>query len=184
LTPGAYARISRVWKDGDVLTVHFPMEMSVRQWTVNQNSISVDYGPLCFSLKIDEQYVKRDDGKETAISDSRWQEGADAAKWPSWEIHAASPWNYGLICNMANPAQSFKIVKKALPQDHFPFTVESVPWELKAKGRRIPSWRIDQFDLCAVLPAYPAKAAGPVEDLTLIPMGAARLRISAFPKVE
>jgi len=183
LTASSYARISRVWKNNDVLTIHFPMELSVRQWEVNQNSISVNYGPLTFSLKIDEQYEKCD-SKATAISDSRWQEGADATKWPSWEIQANSPWNYGLQCNMENPAQSFTVVKKAWPQDNFPFTSESVPIEIKAKGRRIPSWSIDRFHLCAVLPAYPAQAAGPLENITLIPMGAARLRISAFPPVD
>jgi hypothetical protein len=182
-TAGSFARISRVWKDGDRLTVHFPMEVTVRQWAVNQNSISVNYGPLTFSLKIDEQYEKRD-SKETAIGDSRWQKGADATKWSSWEIRPGSPWNYGLKCNMANPAQSFTVVKKELPKDNFPFTVENVPIEIKAKGCRIPSWGIDRFDLCAVLPAYPAKASKTVEDITLIPMGAARLRISAFPLVE
>jgi len=183
LEPGSYTRISRIWKDGDVLTVNFPMELSVRQWAVNQNSLSVDYGPLTFSLKIDEQYEMRG-SKETAIGDSRWQEGVDANKWPSWEIRPASPWNYGLIVNTENPKQSFTVVKKTWPDDNFPFTAESVPIEIKAKGRRIPSWCVDQFDLCAVLPAYPAKADGPVENITLIPMGAARLRISAFPPVK
>jgi len=183
LVAGSYARISRVWKDGDMLTVHFPMELNVRQWAVNQNSISINYGPLTFSLKIDEQYEKRD-SKETAIGDSRWQEGADAGKWPSWEIRANSPWNYGLQCNVANPAQTFTVVKKAWPKDNFPFTVSNVPIEIKAKGRRIPSWGIDRFDLCAVLPAYPEKPAEPLEDITLIPMGAARLRISAFPPLK
>ncbi len=180
LTPGTYARVERVWKDGDKLDIDFPMSVHVRQWSVNQNSISVNYGPLTFSLKIDEQYEKRD-SKETAIGDSRWQEGADATKWPSWEIRANSAWNYGLQCNLAHPEQSFKVVKKAWPQDNFPFTVDHVPIEIKAKGRKIPSWGIDQFSLCAVLPSYPAKTAGPLEDITLIPMGAARLRISAFP---
>ena len=183
LEAGSYARIDRIWKDRDLLTIHFPMEITVRQWAVNQNSISVNYGPLTFSLKIDEQYEKRD-SKETAISDSRWQEGANAEKWPSWEIKASSPWNYGLICNMANPALSFTVVKKERSKDNFPFTVENVPIELKAKGRKIPSWTIDEFGLCAVLPAYPAKAAEEIENITLIPMGAARLRISAFPLVE
>jgi len=183
LTAGSYARISRKWNDGDELTIHFQMELSVRQWAVNQNSISVNYGPLTYSLKIDEQYIKRD-SKETAIRDSRWQEGADAEKWPSWEIVANSAWNYGLQCNISNPAQSFKVVKKEWPQDNFPFTVENVPIEIKAKGRKIASWGIDQYDLCAVLPAFPVTDVGELEDITLIPMGAARLRITAFPPVK
>jgi hypothetical protein len=158
------------------------MEITVRQWAVNQNSVSVNHGPLTFSLKIDEQYEKRD-SKETAIGDSRWQTGADASKWPSWEIRTDSPWNYGLQCDVEHPEQSFTVVRKTWPADNFPFTVESVPVEIKAKGSKIPSWTIDRSGLCAVLPAYPARTAEQLENITLIPMGAARLRISAFPPV-
>ena len=43
---------------------------------------------------------------------------------------------------------------------------------------------IDQYGLVAVLPPYPAKFSNTIENITLIPMGAARLRISAFPPVS
>ncbi|MDR2026949.1 MAG: glycoside hydrolase family 127 protein [Prevotellaceae bacterium] len=181
LKEGTFARISRTWKDGDELTVNFPMTLSVRRWEVNQNSLSVNYGPLTFSLKIAERYEKSE-SKSTAIHDSRWQEGADESKWPSWAIYPDSPWNYALQCNVEHPERSFTVVKKAWPDDNFPFTPESVPIEIKAKGSRIPSWTTDRYGLCAVLPAYPARTEGKLEDITLIPMGAARLRISAFPE--
>jgi hypothetical protein len=180
LTAETYARISRTWKDGDELTVNFPMKINVRQWAVNQNSISVNYGPLTFSLKIDERYEKSE-SKSTAIFDSHWQEGADESKWISWKIYPDSPWNYALLCNEEHPEQSFTVVKKAWSADNFPFTLENAPIEIKAKGKKIPSWTIDKFGLCAVLPAYPVNTAEPLEDITLTPMGAARLRISAFP---
>jgi hypothetical protein len=32
--------------------------------------------------------------------------------------------------------------------------------------------------------AGPVRSSEPVEEITLIPMGAARLRISAFPRIE
>jgi hypothetical protein len=75
-------------------------------------------------------------------------------------------------------------VKKSWPNDNFPFTLENVSIEILAKGSRIPSWTIDEFGLCAVLPAYPARTTGQLEDTTLVPMGAARLRISAFPELK
>ncbi len=68
------------------------------------------------------------------------------------------------------------------PEDDYPFTQESVPLEFKAKGVRIPSWTIDETGLCGVLPDENAVRSGETEDITLIPMGAARLRISAFPQ--
>jgi hypothetical protein len=183
LTAGTYVRIDKIWKDGDEITVDLPMEIEVRQWEVNQKSLSVNYGPLTFSLKIDENYkeVKSD---ESAQGDSKWQAGADAAQWPSWEISAESSWNYGLQYDPDQLNRSFTVIKKSWPDDNFPFTTESVPVEIKAKGRQIPSWTIDKYDLCAVLPTYPVVTACPTEEITLIPMGAARLRITAFPPVE
>ena len=57
-------------------------------------------------------------------------------------------------------------------------------FEIIAKGKQIPEWTLDRFGLCAVLQPSPARSDQPVENVTLIPMGAARLRISAFPTVS
>ena len=84
---GQYACIHREWKDNDQVEIQLPMQLSMRTWQVNKNSVSVDYGPLTMSLKIDEDYVKKD-SRATAIGDSKWQEGADASQWPTYEIYA------------------------------------------------------------------------------------------------
>ena len=181
--PGSYVRIEREWADGDQVKYSLPMEVGTRTWQVNQNSVSVDYGPLTFSLKIREEYKKLNSIK-TAISDSKWQAGADPEKWPAFEIAAMSPWNYGLVLNKSNTSQSFTVVHKSWPKDNYPFSPENVPIEIKATGRQIPSWKIDKNGLVDVLPSYPARTDQPVRDITLIPMGAARLRISAFPVVK
>jgi hypothetical protein len=83
-----------------------------------------------------------------------------------------------------HPETSFELVRKEWPADDAPFTVATVPWMLKAKGARIPGWTIDEYGLCAFVPQSPVATSEPVEDLTLLPMGAARLRISAFPTVK
>ena len=44
-------------------------------------------------------------------------------------------------------------------------------------------WKIDETGLCGVLPEEDA-VKGDKEEITLIPMGAARLRISAFPNTK
>ncbi len=175
LEPGKYVRIEREWADGDKVELEMPMEISMRTWQANKNSVSVDYGPLTLSLKIKERYEKKD-SKETAIHDSKWQAGADASKWPSYEIYADSPWNYALATDV-----KISVEKQSLAAGVNPFTVESSPLVFKAKGRKVPSWQIDGYGLTAVLPYEFDKRADEVEDITLIPMGAARLRISAFP---
>jgi hypothetical protein len=177
---GAYVKIDREWADGDHLTLNLPMSLSSRTWAVNQNSVSVDYGPLTFSLKIDEDYQKIS-SIESAIGDSKWQKDADPEKWPAYTIDPKSPWNYGLILDKENLAGSLKIVRNEWPADDYPFSLENTPIEIQAKGRQIPSWKIDQYGLVDVQPKYPVQTSEPVEDITLVPMGAARLRISAFP---
>lgn len=175
LEPGKYVRLEREWKDGDRVELTVPMEVTMRTWQVNKNSVSVDYGPLTLSLQIKERYVKKD-SKETAIGDSRWQAGADASKWPSFEIYPDSPWNYALATD-----SEIKVEKRDLEEGVNPFTVASSPLVFKAKGRKVPSWTIDEYGLTGVLPYACDPRAEEVEEITLIPMGAARLRISAFP---
>lgn len=179
VTSGQYACIRRTWKNDDKVELTLPMQLSLRTWQVNKNSVSVNYGPLTMSLKIQEKYVKSD-SKETAIGDSQWQKDADASQWPTYEIYPDSPWNYSLILNKDNALKDFKVIKKQWPADNFPFTQENVPLEIKTVGRQIPSWKVDQYGLCHELPEADAPKREK-EEITLIPMGAARLRISAFP---
>ncbi|MFT4093715.1 MAG: glycoside hydrolase family 127 protein [Niabella sp.] len=178
--PGSYIKIDRNWKNGDKVELVLPMKIEVRQWAANKNSISVDRGPLTYSLKIKETYIKAD-SKKSAIGDSKWQETADASKWPSYEIFPGTAWNYGLAYKGADPSAFFKIQKKQWPADDFPFTQEHVPVSLTAKGKRIPGWKIDQYGLTDTLPQSPVQVNTREETIELIPMGAARLRISAFP---
>ncbi len=181
--PGEYVRVAGTWKTGDAISLSFPMKLRVRAWEKNKNSVSINYGPLTFSLKIAENYI-RHDSKETAQYDSKWQENVDQSKWPSYEIQPGGPWNYGLAGDFSNLEKNFTVVKKPWPADNFPFTPASVPLELKSKGKIIPGWGIDQYGLCGELPQSPVGSVSPLTDITLIPMGAARLRISAFPVVK
>lgn len=175
---GSYACINREWKNNDVVELMVPMDFTVRQWQVNKNSVSVNYGPLTLSLKIDEVYKKLD-SRETAIGDSKWQENADASAWPTFEIYPGSSWNYALMANLP-----ITVERKAWPADNNPFTITSVPLEFKAKGRIVPEWMIDEYGLCGVLPYENAKKSDKIDDIKLVPMGAARLRITAFPTAK
>jgi len=164
-SPG-YIRIEKTWEPGDVITLGIPMTLEVRTWEKNKNSVSIDYGPLSFSLKIDENYVR--------------EGGTD--EWPAWEIYPASPWNYGLV--MDDLLKSLEAIRKPYPANDMPFTHEGAPIEIKAKGKLILEWGVDETGLVQELPMSPVVTDQAVEDLTLIPMGAARLRISSFPMVK
>ncbi|NJN25277.1 MAG: hypothetical protein HC819_04505 [Cyclobacteriaceae bacterium] len=179
---GKYVCLRRNWTSGDEVTLKLPMSLSVKTWQDNHQSASVDYGPLTFSLKIEEHYEKVESDK-TAIGDSKWQKDADTRLWPSYEIYAGSPWNYGLMVDKELPEKSFEIHKKPWPVDNFPFSATATPIEIRAKGKRIPAWTMDEHGLAGELKDSPVKTQEPEEQLTLIPMGAARLRISAFPVI-
>ncbi|BDD12803.1 hypothetical protein FUAX_52350 (plasmid) [Fulvitalea axinellae] len=181
--PGNYIRIYRSWKNDDTVTLSLPMEVKVKTWTANHNSASVNYGPLTYSLDIKERFVRLQ-STQTAVKDSRWQEGVDAKRWPSWEIHPESAWNYGLSLDPESPEESFLVEKKPWPEDNFPFTHESNPIVIKTKGKRIPEWKIDQYGLVGQLMDSPVSPDTETEEISLIPMGTARLRISAFPVVD
>lgn len=180
LIEGKYVMVTRQWRNGDTICLRLPMQLNVRHWQVNQNSVSVNYGPLTLSLKIGELY-KKVDSRSTAISDSKWQTGADASKWPATEIYPSTPWNYALILTKSLNS-SLSIIHKPWPADNYPFSTDGVPVEFKGKGKLIPSWTVDHTGLCGVLPTEKAPRSKTFDNIRLIPMGAARLRISVFPQ--
>lgn len=178
-----YIRIQRQWKDGDKVELSLPMTIDLKTWTANKNSVSIQRGPLTYALKIKENYVKKD-SKASAIGDSKWQETADPSKWPSYEILPASEWNYGLVQNQLQAVDQLKVVKRPWPKDAFPFDAEAVPISILVKAKRIDGWKIDENGLTGVLPLSPVESKSEVQEVELIPMGAARLRIAAFPTVK
>ena len=177
-----YVRINREWKDGDKVELTLPKAITVTRWEANHNSASVNYGPLTFSLDIDERYVRKE-SDETAIHDSKWQEGADTKNWPSFEIYADSPWNYGLVLN-GEMGEVFEMIEKPWPANDFPFGADVVPLEIKVKAKQIPNWKIGPHGLVGELQDSPVITDTETVEVTLIPMGAAKLRISSFPVIS
>ena len=163
--PGSFLVLTRTWNDGDVVGLRLSRHISVRRWQKNNNAVSVDYGPLTFSLKIGERWVRYG--------------GSD--DWPESEVFPTSPWNYGLVLDGKNPAKSFKVVTKTGSLAAQPFTPEAAPLELRVKAKKIAAWKTDTLGLVGTLQPSPVKSDAPTETVTLIPMGAARLRITTFP---
>jgi hypothetical protein len=165
--PLNYFVLNRKWSNGDRVELELPMNLAVRSWAKNKNAVSVDRGPLTFSLRIGE----------------RWQSYGENKTWPEYEVFPTTAWNYGLVLDNADPAKCFEVVKSPGPLPSQPFTSETVPIELRVRARKIPAWQLDQFGLVGKLQSSPVKTDEPVETVRLIPMGAARLRITSFPVI-
>ncbi|MFF3311260.1 RICIN domain-containing protein [Streptomyces sp. NPDC002952] len=156
----AFVRVDRTWADGDTVTLRLPQRTTLRTWHGNHDSVSVDHGPLTYALRIGEEYV-RTAGSET---------------FPEYDVHATSPWNYGLV-----PGGSLDLRRADGPVAGNPFTHATSPVRITAQARRIPEWVADDERVVTPLQQSPAHSDAPVESVTLIPMGAARLRITSFP---
>ena len=166
--PLSYVSIDREWRDGDTVTLRLPMEVAVQEWPKNMNAVSVSYGVLSFSLKIGE----------------RWERCGGTEEFPETEVFPTTPWNYGLVLKAKKPAKSFKVVKtNATAAGLQPFTPATAPLELKVTAKRIPAWTQDARGMVGKLQMSPVKSDQPEETVTLIPMGAARLRVSLFPVI-
>ena len=180
---GKYIRLERQWNNGDKVELTLPMTVSSQVWQQNKASVSVNYGPLTLSLKIDENFEQHDSrDKDFVQDDSHWQEGVDASLWPCYVLKPESDWNYALKVDKDNLPLQFTVTKKAWPADDFPFTLENVPFEFTATGVQIPSWGYDETGMTDLLPTKYAPRSTEETKLTLVPMGAARLRISSFPR--
>ncbi|MEV6272745.1 beta-L-arabinofuranosidase domain-containing protein [Kribbella sp. NPDC051936] len=159
-TSGAWMKVDRTWQAGDRVELTLPMRTTTRVWEDNQHSVSVDRGPLTYSLQIEERYERIG--------------GTD--EWPELSVYPESPWNYGLVAGA-----SFDIVRRQAGEN--PFTTDGVPLALTTQARRIPQWETDTEDVVGLLQPSPARSDEPVETVTLIPMGAARLRVTSFAQV-
>ena len=166
--PLAFIRLERAWRNGDVVTLRMPMKLAVRRWEKNQDAVSVDYGPLSFSLAVKERYVSY---------------GGRGTNWQEWEVFPDSAWNDGLVLDGRQAASSFKLIQSEGPVAPQPFTPETAPIKLEAVGRRIPGWQADSNNVIGKLQPSPVKSDQADERITLIPMGAARLRVSMFPVI-
>ena len=55
-TPSSYVCIQRAWSNGDQVVLHLPRQITLQTWAANNNCVSVNYGPLAFSLEIQENW--------------------------------------------------------------------------------------------------------------------------------
>ena len=162
MKPGSFAVVERMWKPGDVVELHLPMQPVVTRW-FNQ-SMALSRGPLVFSLNPGEGWTKLRDRGPTA----------------DWQVFPKQAWNYALRVDEGS-APGLKVIEAPVPAR--PFAAEGAAVRLEVQGRRLDAWRSED-GVAAPVPAGPQVSKAPAETLTLIPYGAAKLRVTAFPELQ
>ena len=170
---GGYMTARSAWKAGDVLEICFRAEIEYTEWS--NGSITVDRGALSYSVRIGEEW-------SIVTGDAGTYTHPEPHIFENYEVFPTTPWNYGFCAEKGalEGCATIKELKEKVADQ--PWTPENAPIVLKAKARRIPEWVIED-DLAAELQPSPAYTVCEEEEIELIPLGCARLRMSCLPTV-
>ncbi|HEY5591273.1 MAG TPA: beta-L-arabinofuranosidase domain-containing protein [Paludibacter sp.] len=162
---GGFYSINRTWSNNDVVILKLPMTIKLNDEL--NNAVSVQRGPLVYSLKISEKWVARTDY------------GND---FKEYEVTPLSSWNYGLVLDKTNPEASIQVNKGVMPVN--PFIQGTTPVTLTVSAKKVPSWGYALNGNFATDPPYgPVETTEATEQVTLVPFGAENLRVTCLPLV-
>ncbi|HNZ47203.1 MAG TPA: glycoside hydrolase family 127 protein [Candidatus Hydrogenedentes bacterium] len=155
--PGTFHVLQQKWTCNSVILLRFPMK-AVRMERFNK-SAAISRGPLVYSLLVE----------------TEWRSLRGEAPHNDFELYPVSPWNYALA-----PDFMETIRFESAPLSCNPFDPASTPVRAYVKGRLLPEWKIEH-NAAAPPPLSPVHSEEALSELTLIPYGAAKLRVTEFP---
>ena len=158
--PSTFAEIDRTWQRNDRVELTLPMVARTTQGS--QKTVSIERGPLVFSLPIGEDWVKLRERGMTA----------------DWQVFPTTQWNYALKLRADSEAEGLEVVEGVVGK--MPFSRRGPQVNIKAKGRKVPAWIADN-GFASPPPEGAVMSSQEEETLTLIPYACAKLRITAFP---
>jgi len=164
---GEFYTITRAWNNGDQVVLNVPMHIQLHE-EVNK-SVSVQRGPLVYSLMIEEDWRPTED---------QFPHG-----FKEYQVLPLTAWNYGLEINQSDLENSFEVVKTGtMPAN--PFEKATAPITLKVNAKKIPEWGYIHGDMFACDPPYgPIESTQPTETVTLVPFGSGSIRLTCIPLI-
>ena len=166
---GEFYRIERTWRHGDQVILNFPLETRVTNWY--HDSVALMRGPLVFSLAI---------GEKVSLQKAQMNFPAPPEA-EDFDYQPTTPWNFGLLIPDGGIEKTVAVNNR--PVGEFPFSADGAPVVLRVKARRVPQWK-EEMNSAGELPNSPVMSDAATETIKLIPYGAAKLRITAFPWIK
>ena len=154
--------VARTWQPNDTLVMRLPMPVRLSLW--ERGSVGAERGALVYALRIGEE----------------WRTVSGSAAFPDYEVHPTTAWNYGLVLDPDEPTKSFRVRRR--PRAAQPWSQDGAGVCLRVRGKRLPDW-VRGEGVSGPIPQNDLDPNTPVELLTLIPFGCARLRIAMFPRL-
>ncbi len=166
--PGMLSVIEREWSSGDTIRLSLPMQAQRTQH--EDGSISIERGPLVYSLKIAEEL--RPVNSDHPLQQERQMD---------WEVYPLSDWNYAIKADV--DTLSTDVIFEEKPPGLLPFSPNGAPVTARLRGKRVPGWQM-QDNSAGEIPAAPLETEDNWVDLELIPYGCTNLRITQFPVIK
>jgi hypothetical protein len=151
--------IERLWKSGDQVNVTFAMTPRVSRW-YHQAAV-FERGPLVFSLPLKGTWSKLEQHAE---------------KSADWQIVPTMPWNFAVELGECDASVAEHAIGSV------PFDDAAPPVTIGVKARQDSDWG-EQENSASPPPVGPVTSKQPLQELTLVPYGAAKLRITEFPSL-
>lgn len=175
ITPSTFFKIDRTFSNDDVVSLHMPMEVTTSIWP--NNGISIERGPLVYSLPID----------ETTNIVSEYERATK--EFPAIERRPNSDWNYGLSL-LEGESPFIEIIETNTTG--YPWDTGNSPIKIRVPAKKITNWElkevIDKKTKASFLttPEFPESLSIDTtsETIDLVPYGTTQLRLTVFPEIK
>lgn len=168
----SYITLERDWSDGDVVTLSLTMTPMVVEAAGGQGKY-VECGPLLMSYPVP---AKVSEDTNTYSNMNGKVPGDD---FKCWSMTPKGAFNYAI--NTDAETLTLNIDQEKLA-NAYPFDLDGTPLSVTLPVRPI-TWTLEKDRYNPVLPAseYIVFSSGATRNISLVPYGAAKLRVSVFP---
>jgi uncharacterized protein len=179
---GSFVTLGRSFANGDSIVLHLPMAVKLANWLGN-SAVSVERGPLVYSLKIDETRTESTSDPDSVKSGLK---GNNIEGFPAVQFTPASEWRYGMSVAQKGAPESFTVVESsALPEN--PFDSSNPPVKIVLPLKPLPQWQAswnaaNASENPTALPTSAERSsAGTAQMMTLVPYGSTYSRLTMIP---